>query len=69
MTLADETAPPGKPGPKPRMVWIVTPAAGLHRVASSAADSAVSNGKGRRATARDLAVAGVADAPFSDPED
>ena len=48
-----------KPGPKPKLVWIVTPAHGLHQVASSAVDGAISNGKGRRATARDLAIAGV----------
>lgn len=51
-----------KPGPKPKLVWIVTPAAGLHQVASSAVDGAISNGKGRRATARDLAIAGASDA-------
>ena len=60
MTTADETDPPGKPGPKPKMIWIVTRDAGLHQVASSTADAAISNDKGRRATARDLAIAGVA---------
>lgn len=51
-----------KPGPKPKLVWIVTPADGLHQVASSAVDAAISNGKGRRATARDLAIAGMSGA-------
>lgn len=62
MTTDTETAAPAKPGPKPKLVWIVTPADGLHQVAASAVDGAISNGKGRRATARDLAIAGVADA-------
>ena len=57
-----ETDAPNKPGPKPKLVWIVTPDAGLHQVNASAVDGAISNDKGRRATARDLAIAGVTDA-------
>lgn len=65
-----ETDAPTPPGSKPKRVWIVTPEAGLHQVAASAVDGAISNDKGRRATARDLAIAGVdAAAPFSEPED
>lgn len=64
MTTETDTATdaPNKPGPKPRLVWIVTPKAGLHRVNASAVDGAISNDKGRRATERDLAIAGVTDA-------
>lgn len=50
------------PGPKPKLEWIVTPETGLHQVNASAVDGAISNEKGRRATARDLAIAGVTDA-------
>lgn len=57
-----ETDTPNKPGPKPKMVWIVTPEAGLHQVNASAVDGAIPNNKGRRATERDLAIAGVTDA-------
>ncbi|WP_312595682.1 hypothetical protein [Brevundimonas sp.] len=64
MTTENDTQPdaPNKPGPKPRLVWIVTPEAGLHQVNASAVDGAISNDKGRRATERDLAIAGVIDA-------
>ena len=48
-----------KGGSKIKPVWIVTKADGLHQVATSAVDAAISNGKGRRATERDLAIAGV----------
>ena len=51
-----------KPGPKPKLEWIVTPEDGLHQVNASAVDGAISNDKGRRATERDLAIAGVTDA-------
>lgn len=54
-----------KGGSKIKPVWIVTPAHGLHQVATSAVDAAISNGKGRRATARDLEIGGVA-APQED---
>lgn len=57
-----DTDAPNKPGPKPKLVWIVTPEAGLHQVNASAVDGAISNDKGRRATERDLAIAGVTDA-------
>ena len=57
-----DTDAPSKPGPKPKLVWIVTPEAGLHQVNASAVDGAISNDKGRRATERDLAIAGVTDA-------
>ena len=57
-----ETDSPNKPGPKPKLVWIVTSEAGLHQVNASAVDGAISNDKGRRATERDLAIAGVTDA-------
>lgn len=57
-----DTDAPNKPGPKPKRVWIVTPEAGLHQVNASAVDGAISNDKGRRATERDLAIAGVTDA-------
>lgn len=48
-------------------VWIVTTEAGLHQVPTSAVSAAISNGKGREATARDLAIAGITGAP--DQED
>lgn len=54
-----------KGGSKIKPVWIVTKANGLHQVATSAVDSAISNGKGRRATPRDLEIGGVA-APQED---
>ena len=57
-----ETDAPNKPGPRPKLVWIVTAEAGLHQVNASAVDGAISNDKGRRATERDLAIAGVTDA-------
>lgn len=57
-----DTDAPNKPGPKPKLVWIVTSEAGLHQVNASAVDGAISNDKGRRATERDLAIAGVTDA-------
>ena len=57
-----ETDAPNKPGPKPKLEWIVTPEAGLHQVNASAVEGAISNDKGRRATERDLAIAGVTDA-------
>lgn len=66
MTTDAETDPPtSKSGPPPRLVWIVTRTEGLHQVASSAVDAAISNDKGRRATARDLAIAGVDNAASS----
>lgn len=52
-----------KGGSKIKPVWIVTKGEGLHQVATSAVDAAISNGKGRRATDRDLAIAGVTGAP------
>lgn len=52
-----------KGGSKIKPVWIVTKTDGLHQVATSAVDGAISNGKGRRATERDLAIAGVTGAP------
>ena len=57
-----DTDPKSKPGPKPKLEWIVTPEAGLHQVNASAVEGAISNDKGRRATERDLAIAGVTDA-------
>lgn len=48
-----------KGGSKIKPVWIVTPENGLHQVPTSAVSAAISNGKGREATDRDLAVAGV----------
>lgn len=55
-----------KGGSKIKPVWIVTKAHGLHQVATSAVSAAISDGKGRRATARDLDVAGVADVAPTD---
>ena len=52
-----------KGGSKIKPVWIVTKENGLHQVATSAVDAAISNEKGRRATERDLAIAGVTGAP------
>lgn len=48
-----------KGGSQIKPVWIVTPEDGLHQVATSAVSAAISNGKGRLATDRDLAIAGV----------
>lgn len=63
-------APPAPPSPsrrrKPKRTWIVTPAVGLHMVEAAAVDAAISNDQGRIATARDLAIAGVAAAPQED---
>lgn len=44
---------------KPGLVWIVTRAEGLQQVPTGQVDSKISDGKGRRATDRDLAVAGI----------
>lgn len=46
-------------GSKIKPVWIVVKGEGLHQVATSAVDAAISNGKGRRATERDLEIAGI----------
>lgn len=54
-----------KGGSKIKPVWIVTQANQLHQVATSAVDAAISHGKGRRATARDLEIGGIA-APQED---
>lgn len=64
--MAEDTSPPTPPTPSPsnvKPVWIVTPEDGLHQVPTSAVSAAISNGKGREATARDLAIAGVTGAP------
>lgn len=52
-----------KGGSNIKPVWIVSPELGLHQVATSAVSAAISNGKGREATDRDLAIAGVTGAP------
>lgn len=52
-----------KGGSKPKLVWIVTKADGIHQVPTSHVDGKISNGKGRRATDRDLAIAGITGAP------
>ena len=52
-----------KGGSQIKPVWIVTPEHGLHQVPTSAVSAAISNGKGREATDRDLAIAGVTGAP------
>lgn len=65
--MADETppiSPPSAPNVKP--VWIVTPKLGLHQVPTSAVSAAISNGKGREATERDLDIAGVIGAPVQE---
>lgn len=55
-----------KGGSKIKPVWIVTKTDGLHQVATSAVDAAISNDKGRRATDRDLDIAGVTGSPEED---
>lgn len=55
-----------KGGSKIKPVWIVTKTAGLHQVATSAVDAAISNDKGRRATPRDLEIGGVTAGPQED---
>ncbi len=66
-TPAAAAQPPAKPvtraRAKPRPVWIVTKGAGLHQVPSDKAPGAISRGKGRRATPRDLEIAGVGSRP------
>lgn len=49
----------GRKGGSVKPVWIVTEESGLHQVPTSAVSAAISNGKGRVATPRDLAIAGV----------
>ena len=51
-----------KGGSKPKLVWVVTEADGIHQVPTSQVDAKISNGKGRRATDRDLAIAGISGA-------
>lgn len=48
-----------KPAAKPRPVWVVTKGTGLHQIPSDRVAKAIEDGKGRRATPRDLEVAGV----------
>ncbi len=52
-----------KGGSNIKPVWIVTKTDGLHQVATSAVSAAISNGKGREATDRDLAIAGITGSP------
>ena len=50
-----------KGGAKPtRPVWVVIRGEGLKRVAASEFAAAVADGRGRRATDRDLEIAGIA---------
>ena len=60
--MAEDTSPPVPPA-NVKPVWIVTPEQGLHQVPTSAVSAAISHGKGREATARDLAIAGVTGTP------
>lgn len=57
------TTPPAKPKPAPkkkaRMVWVVLRRKGLTRVASDRVAGLIAKDKGRRATPRDLSIAGV----------
>ncbi len=52
-----------KGGSKPKLVWIVTRAKGIHQVPTSQVDGKISNGKGRRADDKDLHIAGIIGAP------
>jgi hypothetical protein len=51
--------PPRTPPAADDLVWVVTRAKGLHRVAADAVSEAVSAPGGRTATDRDLRIAGV----------
>lgn len=56
--MSDDTKPA-----KVRMVWIVVKGEGLHQVPADKVEAKISNDKGRRATERDLSIAGVIGAP------